>query len=122
MRLDELDTPCLVLERGRVAANAARLRSHLGALGAPLRLHVKTAKSPEVAALALAGAKGPITVSTLKEAEQFFDAGYRDILYAVGFEPHKLGRAQALARRGARLTLLVDSIEAARAASAASRC
>jgi D-serine deaminase-like pyridoxal phosphate-dependent protein len=114
MRLDELDTPCLVLERGRVAANAARLRGHLGGLGAPLRLHVKTAKSPQVAALALAGEKTPITVSTLKEAEQFFDAGYGDILYAVGFEPHKLARAQALARRGARLTLLIDSIEGAR--------
>jgi D-serine deaminase-like pyridoxal phosphate-dependent protein len=49
----------------------------------------------------------------LKEAEQFFDAGYRDILYAVGFERHKLARAQALAARGAKLTLLVDNVEAA---------
>ena len=113
MRLEDLDTPCLVLERGRVAANAARLRSHLGGLGAPLRLHVKTAKSPEVAALVLGGARSPIAVSTLKEAEQFFEAGYRDILYAVGFERHKLARAQALAARGAKLTLLVDSAEAA---------
>lgn len=112
--LEQLDTPCLVLDRGRVAANAARLRGHLAALGVPLRLHVKTAKSPQVAELVLAGAKAPITVSTLKEAEQFFDAGYQDILYAVGFERHKLARAQALARRGANLTLLVDSVEGAR--------
>lgn len=111
--LEDLDTPCLVLDRARVAANAARLKRHLGALGVPLRLHVKTAKCAEVAALVLEGAKAPITVSTLKEAEQFFDAGYRDILYAVGFERHKLARAQALARRGAKLTLLVDSVEAA---------
>ena len=114
MRLEELDTPCLVLEHGRVAANAARLRTHLASLGVPLRLHVKTAKSPDVAALVLAGEKAPITVSTLKEAEQFFDAGYRDILYAVGFARHKLARAQALAGRGAKLTLLVDSVAAAR--------
>jgi D-serine deaminase-like pyridoxal phosphate-dependent protein len=112
-QLEELDTPCLVLDRGKVAANAARLRGHLARLGVPLRLHVKTAKSPEVAALVLEGAKAPITVSTLKEAEQFFEAGYRDILYAVGFGHHKLARAQALARRGANLTLLVDSVEAA---------
>jgi len=111
--LEDLDTPCLVLDRGRVAANASRLRKHLGGLGVPLRLHVKTAKCPEVAALVLAGEKAPITVSTLKEAEQFFDGGYRDILYAVGFERHKLARAQALAARGARLTLLVDNVEAA---------
>lgn len=111
--LESLDTPALILDRGRVAANAARLRGHLARLGVPLRLHVKTAKSADVAALVLDGPKAPITVSTLKEAEQFFDAGYRDILYAVGFEPHKLSRAQALERRGAKLTLLVDSVEAA---------
>jgi D-serine deaminase-like pyridoxal phosphate-dependent protein len=113
-RLEDLDTPCLVLDRGRLAANASRLRNHLAPLGVPLRLHVKTAKCAEVAALALGGVKAPITVSTLKEAEQFFDAGYRDILYAVGFGQHKLARAQALAARGVRLTLLVDNVEAAR--------
>ncbi len=112
--LEDLDTPCLVLERGVVAANAARLARHLGGLGVPLRLHVKTAKSPDATALVLGGAKAPITVSTLKEAEQFFAAGYSDILYAVGFERHKLARAQALAARGAKLTLLVDSVEATR--------
>lgn len=111
--LEDLDTPALVLDRGRVAANATRLKKRLARLGAPLRLHVKTAKCAEVAALVLGGERAPITVSTLKEAEQFFDAGYRDILYAVGFERHKLARAQALARRGAKLTLLVDSVEAA---------
>ena len=112
--LEDLETPCLILDRGRVAANASRLRKHLASLGAPLRLHVKTAKSPEVAALVLGGEKAPITVSTLKEAEQFFEAGYRDILYAVGFERHKLARAKALAAGGAKLTLLIDNVEAAR--------
>jgi len=111
--LSQLDTPCLVLDRGIVAANAARLEQHLARLGAPLRLHVKTAKSPDATALVLSGRKAPITVSTLKEAEQFFAAGYSDILYAVGFEAHKLARAQALAARGAKLTLLIDSVEAA---------
>lgn len=114
--LDNLDTPCLVLDRGRLAANARRMDAQLGALGVPLRLHVKTAKSPEVTAAVLGGRLAPITVSTLKEAEQFLDEGYTDILYAVGFEPHKLARATALAQRGARLTLLVDSVEAARSA------
>lgn len=115
--LDDLDTPCLVLDRRRLLANAGRMQAQLGALGVPLRLHVKTAKSPDVTAAVLAGRRDPITVSTLKEAEQFRDEGYTDILYAVGFEPHKLARATALARRGARLTLLVDSVEAARSVS-----
>jgi len=111
--LAKLETPCLVLDRGRVAANAARLQAHLGALGVPLRLHVKTAKSPQVTELVLGGRRAPIAVSTLKEAERFLEAGYRDILYAECFTPDKLPRAQQIVRRGARLTLVVDSVAVA---------
>ena len=112
-----LDTPCLVVDRDKVAANAQRLKARLKKLGVPLRLHVKTSKSLEAAALVLDGRKDPITVSTLKEAEQFFEGGYRDILYAVGFAPNKLARAKALQARGCNLTLLTDSADAARAIS-----
>jgi D-serine deaminase-like pyridoxal phosphate-dependent protein len=111
--LSDLDTPCLVVERSKVAANAAKLASHLESLGVPLRLHVKTAKSLDAIDLVLGGRKAPITVSTLKEAEQFLAGGYTDILYAVGFTPDKLPRARALVAKGAKLTLIVDSVEAA---------
>lgn len=117
MDLSQLDTPCLVLDRTKVRANAARLQERLALHGVPLRVHVKTPKSPPVVDLALGGRKAPITVSTLREAEQFFDAGYTDLLYAVGFTPSKLARAKALAARGARLTLVTDNLEAARAIS-----
>ena len=113
MNISDLETPALILDRSRLQANAERMTGHLVKVGVPLRLHVKTAKSPQVASLVLRGEKAPIAVSTLKEAERFFDEGYRDILYAVGFTPDKLARAQALAARGAALTLLVDSVEAA---------
>ena len=61
----------------------------------------------------LAPSRPPITVSTLKEAEQFFEAGYRDILYAVGFAPDKQARAKKLMAHGAELTVITDSIETA---------
>jgi D-serine deaminase-like pyridoxal phosphate-dependent protein len=115
--LADLDTPCLVLDRGKVIANAERLISRLAKLGVPLRLHVKTAKSLEVAELVVGPGRPPITVSTLKEAEQFFDGGYRDILYAVGFSPAKAARARALMARGCNLTVITDSLETARAIS-----
>ena len=115
--LTQLDTPCLVLDRGKVSANAARLQSRLAKLGVPLRLHVKTAKSLEAVDLVLGGRKEPITVSTLKEAEQFFAGAYRAILYAVGFTPAKAARAQALQARGCSLTVVTDSLETARAIS-----
>jgi D-serine deaminase-like pyridoxal phosphate-dependent protein len=119
--LNELDTPALLLERGKVEANAARMRSHIASLGPQLRLHVKTAKSLEVTRLVQGDTPGPITVSTLKEAEEFAAHGYRDILYGVAFAPGKLARALALVRSGVRLTIVLDSAESARALAAALR-
>ncbi len=109
-----LETPCLVLERGKLERNVARMRGHLERLGVALRPHVKTAKSFDVASLALAGQPGGITVSTLKEAEQFFAHGVRDILYAVGITPNKLEHVAALQRQGADVTVILDNAAAAR--------
>jgi len=117
-RLSELDTPALLVERGKVEANAARMRAHIASLGPALRLHVKTAKCLEVTRM-VAGEAGPITVSTLKEAEVFASDGYRDILYGVAFAPHKLKRALDLVRRGVKLSIVLDSLEAARMLAAA---
>ena len=117
--LSGIDTPCLVVDRGKVAANAARLHAHLAKLGVPLRLHVKTAKSLAATDVVLGQGRPPITVSTLREAEQFFDGGYRDILYAVGFAPDKQARARKLVERGAKLSVVTDSIETARGISGA---
>ncbi len=113
-RLYELDTPTLLLERGKVRANAERMRSHIASLGPQLRLHVKTAKSLEVTKLVQGEAPGPITVSTLKEAEEFSGHGYRDILYGVAFAPNKLARALALVASGVKLKIVLDSVDTAK--------
>ena len=123
--MDELydrgvETPFLVLDRAKTEANIARLRAHLTALGGTLRPHVKTAKSVQVARLLFDGGAGPVTVSTLAEAEAFADAGFTDILYAVGIAPGKLARAAALRRRGVDLVVLLDSVDQAVAAADAS--
>jgi D-serine deaminase-like pyridoxal phosphate-dependent protein len=54
-------------------------------------------------------ATGPITVSTLAEAEWFANAGFRDITYAVPIGPRKLARVADLARSVDRLSILIDS-------------
>lgn len=116
------DTPFAVVDRARVRRNVQRLADHLAGLGVPLRLHVKTAKTPEVASLVFGAAGGgPIAVSTLAEAEAFADAGYTDVLYAVGIAPDKLPRVLALLRRGVTVTVLLDSGAQARAVAEASR-
>jgi D-serine deaminase-like pyridoxal phosphate-dependent protein len=119
--LDELDTPCLLLDESRMTRNIERLRAHLGTLRVQLRPHLKTPKSIEVARRTTDGAAGPAAVSTLKEAEQFAGAGMRDLLYAAGIAPNKLERVAALRRRGVDLSVVVDSVEAAQAVAAKAR-
>jgi D-serine deaminase-like pyridoxal phosphate-dependent protein len=111
--LGELETPALLLDRQKLARNIERMRTHLRALGVDLRPHVKTAKSIDVVRQALVGQSGGITVSTLNEAEYFFRHGIRDIVYAVGIAPNKLPHVLQLVRRGARMTVLLDSVAAA---------
>jgi D-serine deaminase-like pyridoxal phosphate-dependent protein len=120
MQLTDLETPALVLDRTRLDRNIARMREHLNELRVALRPHVKTAKSMDVVRRALEGPPGSvereahgITVSTLKEAEYFFSNGVTDILYAVGIAPNKLAHVAELCGKGADVTLLLDSAEAA---------
>lgn len=110
-----IDTPAAVLDTARMQANIAQMQQRLNALGVRFRPHVKTSKSlPVVQAQLAAGAQG-ITVSTLKEAEQFFAAGITDILYAVCIVPAKLPQVLALRQRGCDLKIITDSVSAAQA-------
>ncbi len=114
MHLSELETPCLVLDRAKLAKNVAALHARLQHLGVNLRPHGKTAKNIDVVRMALAGQAGGITVSTLREAEYFFENGITDMIYAVGIAPVKLERIAALIKRGARLSVILDSMAQAR--------
>lgn len=108
--LHTLDTPCLILDRERLARNTARMTERHHASGLRLRPHMKTSKSIDVARLALAGNFGGITVSTLKEAEYFANHGVNDITYAVSIVPEKMPRIAALLRRGVTLGTVTDSV------------
>lgn len=91
------------------------MRTKALASGVAFRPHVKTHKTLEIGRMQHGGAAGPVTVSTMAEAEFFAGGGFRDITYAVPIAPAKLERAAALARRVDRLNLVVDSEVALRA-------
>jgi D-serine deaminase-like pyridoxal phosphate-dependent protein len=118
--LADLDTPCLLLDPRKMQANVSHLRARLGRLDVPLRPHLKTVKSVDIARRVMSGPAGPAAVSTLREAEVFLDAGITDILYAVGVAPQKLDRVAVLRRRGANLCVILDSVEQAREVAQAS--
>jgi D-serine deaminase-like pyridoxal phosphate-dependent protein len=118
MNLDDLPTPCLVLDLGILKANLARMQAAVDRHpGLVLRPHMKTAKSIPVADLAAPG-KGPITVSTVAEARYFAGGGFRDQIYAVGITPAKLDAIAALNAQGADVKVITDDIEVAAAIAA----
>jgi len=113
--LSTIDTPAALIDQARMQHNIARMQQRMDELGVRFRPHVKTTKCIDVArAQRDAGAQG-ITVSTLKEAEQFFAEGFTDILYAVGMAPHRLPHALELRRRGCALGIITDGVASARA-------
>lgn len=116
-----LATPALLLDKDRLDRNLARLSSRMEALGVVLRPHMKTAKSIDVARRVHRSGPGPITVSTLAEAEYFAQHGFRDMTYAVGLAPHTAERAMRLRKAGIDLKVLLDSSEQATMLGAAGR-
>jgi D-serine deaminase-like pyridoxal phosphate-dependent protein len=118
MPIEALQTPCLVLDAAKFRHNLAVMRAHLAQLGVGFRPHLKTAKSIDVARIAMPTVEGPAMVSTLREAEYFADGGVRDMTYGVGIVPAKLPRVSALRARGVDLSIILDSIEQAQAVAA----
>ncbi len=113
--IDELATPCLLIERRRLEANVTGMQARADRTRVALRPHTKTHKMVALAALQRSqGAQG-ITVAKVGEAEVFAQAGFGDIRIAytvVGRD--KLERIAAL---GPGLSFCVDSLKAARQAS-----
>ncbi|MCO4095343.1 MAG: DSD1 family PLP-dependent enzyme [Acidovorax sp.] len=113
--LSQVDTPAVLIELTRMQRNIARMQQRMNALGVRFRPHAKTAKCPAVTQAQIAAGAQGITVSTLKEAAQFFAHGITDILYAVGTVPHKLPQVLALRRQGCDLKIVTDNVAAAQA-------
>lgn len=113
--LAAITTPALLVDRTIVQRNCEAMLDKARSSGVAFRPHVKTHKSVEIGRMQHAGAAGPITVSTLAEAEAFARDGVRDITYAVPIAPEKLPRVEALSATIDRLNVLVDSDVAVRA-------
>jgi D-serine deaminase-like pyridoxal phosphate-dependent protein len=117
----DLDTPRVVVDLARVAANIERLQSEMDRRGIALRPHAKTHKSVAVARMQLAAGARGITVGTLGEAEVFAGAGIDDVFlaYPIWADGPKAGRLRALHARAPRLRVGIDSIGGAERLAAA---
>lgn len=114
----ELTTPALLLDRARLEHNAARMTARAHQLGVALRPHLKTCKSVEVARILLGSDWSSAAVSTLTEAQTFFDAGIRNLRYTSPFAPDKVGAIAPAIRAGCHVEVLCDDPQVINAISA----
>lgn len=111
MKISQIDTPALILEKGVFEENLRTMKALMLRTNMALRPHYKSHKCPVIAKRQLAdGAKG-IVCAKLSEAEDLAQYGVEDILIANQIvQPEKLTKLAALARR-CRLTVCVDCEE-----------
>ncbi len=118
LRIDDLDTPAVVIDLDIMEANLARMAAFCRDHHLALRPHTKTHKVPELAHRQIRSGACGITVAKVGEAEVMAAAGLDNILIAypvIGTQ--KVERLARLARR-ARMTVALDSREAAEGISA----
>ena len=117
MRIEDLDTPALIVDLDVVERNATRMQARCDELGVALRPHIKTHKLPALAHLQMRTGAVGIACQKLGEAEVMAAAGLGDILMTyplVG--PRKAARFAALARE-IRMAAVGDSEVVARGLS-----
>lgn len=118
--ITELETPVPVVDLDRLERNLDRMAAYASAHGLALRPHIKTHKSPRIAAEQLRRGAVGVTCATVREAEVMSEVA-RDILvaYPVLGAP-KLERLMRLPTE-VEITVALDSATAAEQLAAAAR-
>jgi D-serine deaminase-like pyridoxal phosphate-dependent protein len=122
--IEQLETPAALVDLDRLAHNLDRMAAYCVLHGLALRPHVKTHKSPRIAAEQLRLGAAGLTCATPRELEVMADACSDLLLAHPPVGAAKLRRVLAL-DPNVRLTVAIDSLDAveplAEAADAASR-
>lgn len=118
--LEQLETPVPVVDLDRMALNLDRMAAYVTLHGLQLRPHVKTHKSPRIAAEQLRHGAAGLTCATLREAEVMSEV-CDDIL--VAYPPVGAARLERLARlpQGVRVAVAADDAAALPALSVAAK-
>jgi D-serine deaminase-like pyridoxal phosphate-dependent protein len=117
VRVTELRTPAVLIDRSRFERNIDRMQAAADARGIRLRPHAKTHKSPVLAQQQIARGAVGVCCAKLGEAEVFAEAGIEDVRLPYPLNPVNGARALALVDR-LRLSFIVDDLDVARGWSA----
>lgn len=118
MLVDDLPTPCLLVEQSRLRENLQRMQKKADANGAMLRPHVKTHKSVALARMQIGAGASGIATAKVGEAETFVEAGIDDVRLAYTIVGDDKYQRLLDLMDDARISFCVDTLEGARQASA----
>ncbi len=113
MSVDEIQTPCLILDLDALERNVKKMGDYAKAHGMRHRSHGKMHKSVDVQKLqeSLGGAVG-VCCQKVSEAEVFVRGGIRDVLVSNQVrDPAKIDRLARLPKLGSRIIVCVDDID-----------
>src|SRR4029077_16552620 len=119
--ITDLETPAVTVHLDVMEDNIRRVQAHLDRHRIANRPHIKTHKIPAIGKMQMAAGAVGITCQKLGEVEVFADAGVADdvlLTYNI-LGPAKTERLMALARRVARLAVVLDNDVVARELSEA---
>jgi D-serine deaminase-like pyridoxal phosphate-dependent protein len=113
VKLRELRTPSVLIDKARLERNIDRMQAAATARGIGLRPHAKTHKSPELARRQIARGATGICCAKIGEAEVFAAAGIENIRIPYPINPVNADRVLALLDL-TRLSFIVDDVDVAR--------
>lgn len=112
MSVDEIQTPCLILDLDALERNIRKMGDYARAHNMRHRAHGKMHKSVDVLRLQqeLGGAVG-VCCQKVSEAEAFVRGGINDVLISNQVrDPHKIDRLARLPLLGARIIVCIDDL------------
>ena len=112
--LNELFTPCLILDEYKFTKNVERLKSIVEQKNINFRPHLKTAKCIEITKRFSEAFGKRAVVSTIEEIEKLKYCGINDFLYSVAIVPNKFDRIARCLSEDCKISVLVDDISIAR--------
>ena len=120
-RIDELDTPAVLVDLEALERNLAEMAARAARAGVRLRPHAKTHKTTWIAREQIRHGAAGLTLAKLGEAEVMADAGIDDILVAYPIVGEaKLARLRQLATC-ARVIVALDDVATAMGLAAVGR-
>jgi D-serine deaminase-like pyridoxal phosphate-dependent protein len=110
MRVDDLDTPALIMDLDALEENLDRYQQYFRQHGIGLRPHIKTHKTLAIAHMQMARGAIGLTCQKLGEAEVMVEGGLDDILISYNLlGAQKMGRLGQLLKQGARIAVAADN-------------